>query len=63
MEMLKASEVTKWVTRLVTSIVIVMVENAMEAFLATYRLNLVSLRFLSMSSFCLGPLIFMVLFS
>lgn len=40
--MLEASEVMKRVTRLITPITIVVVENAVEAFSATYRPNLVS---------------------
>jgi hypothetical protein len=36
---LEASEVTKWVTRLVTPATVVAVENAVEAFSANYRPN------------------------
>jgi hypothetical protein len=39
MEMLEAGEVTKWVTRLVSLAIIVVVGNTMEAFSAIYRLN------------------------
>jgi hypothetical protein len=41
-EVLKAGEVVKWVARLVTSATVVAVENVMEAFVTTYRLDLVS---------------------
>lgn len=63
MEMLEASEVMKQVNRLVTPTTIVMVENVMEAFSATYQPNLVNLSFPFISSFHSGPLILLVLFS
>ena len=40
--MLEADEVMKWVAGLVTHATIVVVENTMEALLATYRPNLVT---------------------
>lgn len=43
--MLKASEVMKWVTGLVTSATIIMARNVLEAFSANYRPDLVSLAF------------------
>jgi hypothetical protein len=51
---LEASEVTKWVARLVTLATIVAVENTVEAFLATYHPNLVSLLFLPYLPFFWG---------
>ena len=45
MEILKAGEVTKWVTGLVTSATIIAARNAVEAFSANYRPDLVSLAF------------------
>jgi hypothetical protein len=45
-EMLEAGEFTKRVAGLVTPAAVVVVENIMEAFSATYRPNLVSLLFL-----------------
>jgi hypothetical protein len=44
-EVLEASVVMKWVTGLVTLATVVVVENTVEAFSATYRPNLVSLPF------------------
>lgn len=61
MEMLEAGEVTKRVTGLVTPATIVMVKNTVEAISVTYRPYLVSLPFLSMSSFHLGLLSLLVL--
>lgn len=44
-EMLEVGEFMKWVTALVTPAIVVAVRNAVEAFSATYRLNLASLLF------------------
>jgi hypothetical protein len=55
MEMLEASEVTKWVTGLVTPATIVAVENTVEVFSATYRPNLVGLLFPPYLLFVWGP--------
>ena len=60
---LEADEVMKRVAGLVTPATVVVVWNAVEAFSANYRPNLVSPLFLFMSSFCSGPLILLVLFS
>lgn len=62
MEMLKAGEVMKRVAGLVTPAAVVVDGNAMEAFSATYWLDLVSSLFLFMSSFRPGSLILLVLF-
>lgn len=51
---LEASEVTKWVARLVTPTTVVAVENAVEAFSANYQPNLVSLPFLPYLPFFQG---------
>ena len=59
-EVLEASEVMKWVTRLVTPATVVVVENAVVVFSATYRPNLVSLLFLlylPVFSWCLTLLV------
>ena len=52
--MLEASEVMKLVAGLVTPATVVAVENAVEAFSATYRPNLVSLLFLPYLPFFWG---------
>ena len=49
METLEASEVTKWVAKLVTAATVVVVKNIVEAFSVTYRPNLVSPLLLSCS--------------
>ena len=53
--MLEANEVMKQVTGLVTPATVVAVENAVEAFSATYRPNLVSLLLLPYLLFARGP--------
>jgi hypothetical protein len=55
MEMLEASKVMKRVTRLITPVTVVVVENAMEAFSATYRPNLVSRLFSPYLPFIQSP--------
>ena len=53
-DVLEADELTKHIARLVTPATIIAAEKAMEAFSATYQLDLVSLLFLSYLPFLRG---------
>lgn len=54
MEMLEAGEVMKWITGLVTSVIVVVFRNTVEAFLANYRPDLVSPLFILCLPFTRG---------